>query len=105
MIHRYLQSIGGLSGQLHTSPLGSRIDFSFRIVLIGYSGSVDDVMGYRVYCRWTFAYIFKIGTWHSHKEVQVNLSRDSRAQLLTNVRVSDELKPHFRVTTIIVCYI
>ena len=28
------------------------------------------------------------------------MSKDSRAQLLQNVQVSDELKPHFRVTTI-----
>ncbi|KAI6203785.1 Glutamate receptor ionotropic, kainate 2 [Aphelenchoides besseyi] len=33
-------------------------------------------------------------------DVNVNMSQDSRAQLQDNVKVSDELKPHFRVTTI-----
>lgn len=32
------------------------------------------------------------------------MSRDSQAQLQRNVKVSDELKPHFRVTTIMVLY-
>ncbi|KAK5973382.1 hypothetical protein GCK32_010709 [Trichostrongylus colubriformis] len=41
-----------------------------------------------------------IGFWEPATEVHVNMSGDSRAQLQRNVQVSDELKPHFRVTTI-----
>jgi ionotropic glutamate receptor len=78
-------SLKGLTGDL------SRVNhdnhhhgnFSFRINLLGYSGEISD-----------------IGYWESKTDVNVNMSRDSRAQLQQNVQVSDELKPHFRVTTI-----
>lgn len=30
------------------------------------------------------------------------MTQDSKAQLKQNIKVSDELKPHFRVTTIMV---
>ncbi|CAI4225801.1 unnamed protein product [Auanema sp. JU1783] len=67
-----------LSGDPKTS------NFSMRIHLLGYSGRLDD-----------------IGFWEPATDVHVNMSGDSRAQLQKNVQVSDELKPHFRVTTIL----
>lgn len=33
------------------------------------------------------------------------MTQDSKAQLQRNIKVSDELKPHFRVTTIMVIII
>lgn len=46
--------------------------------------------------------ILQIGYWESSANAPiVNMSGDSRAQLRRNVKVSDELKPHFRVTTIL----
>ncbi|KHN75082.1 Glutamate receptor ionotropic, kainate 2 [Toxocara canis] len=77
-------SIRGLTGDLRRvsdNPL--RSNFSFRILLLGYNGIIDD-----------------IGFWEPQTDVHVNMSRDSHAQLQRNVQVSDELKPHFRVTTI-----
>uniref|UniRef100_A0A915DWI9 Uncharacterized protein n=1 Tax=Ditylenchus dipsaci TaxID=166011 RepID=A0A915DWI9_9BILA len=58
-------------------------NFSFRINLLGYTGRIDD-----------------IGYWEPVTDVHVNMSQDSKVQLQRNVKVSDELKPHFRVTTI-----
>ncbi|PAV57566.1 hypothetical protein WR25_03421 isoform B [Diploscapter pachys] len=77
-------NLRGLSGdlrRLNGNPLKS--NFSMRIQLLGYSGKLDD-----------------IGFWEPATDVHVNMSGDSRAQLQRNVQVSDELKPHFRVTTI-----
>uniref|UniRef100_A0A915BD08 Uncharacterized protein n=1 Tax=Parascaris univalens TaxID=6257 RepID=A0A915BD08_PARUN len=77
-------SIHGLTGDLRRiSENSSRSNFSFRILLLGYNGVIDD-----------------IGFWEPQTDVHVNMSRDSHAQLQRNVQVSDELKPHFRVTTI-----
>ncbi|VDM52505.1 unnamed protein product [Angiostrongylus costaricensis] len=77
-------NLRGLSGNLrrlngHTSSS----NYSMRIQLIGYNGNVED-----------------IGFWKPATEIHVNMSGDSRVQLQKNVQVSDELKPHFRVTTI-----
>uniref|UniRef100_A0A0K0CX59 PBPe domain-containing protein n=1 Tax=Angiostrongylus cantonensis TaxID=6313 RepID=A0A0K0CX59_ANGCA len=77
-------NLRGLSGNLrrlegHTSSS----NYSLRIQLIGYNGNVED-----------------IGFWKPATEIHVNMSGDSRVQLQKNVQVSDELKPHFRVTTI-----
>ncbi|KAI6219195.1 hypothetical protein M3Y99_01669700 [Aphelenchoides fujianensis] len=77
-------SIFGLSGDLsRVGKLGAASNFSFRIQLLGFNGNIDD-----------------IGYWEPTLDVQVNMSQDSRAQLQHNVKVSEELKPHFRVTTI-----
>ncbi|KAK5974778.1 hypothetical protein GCK32_013950 [Trichostrongylus colubriformis] len=85
LIDRMLEnSLRGLSGdlrRLNGSP--GRSNYSLRIQLIGYNGKLED-----------------IGFWEPATEVHVNMSGDSRAQLQRNVQVSDELKPHFRVTTI-----
>ncbi|KAK6013317.1 Ligand-gated ion channel, partial [Ostertagia ostertagi] len=81
LIDRMLEnSLRGLSGdlrRLNGNP--GKSNYSLRIQLIGYNG---------------------IGFWEPATEVHVNMSGDSRAQLQRNVQVSDELKPHFRVTTI-----
>uniref|UniRef100_A0A914WHL9 Uncharacterized protein n=1 Tax=Plectus sambesii TaxID=2011161 RepID=A0A914WHL9_9BILA len=79
----------GMSGDLQMTPLGNRKNFTFNIDLLGYEGVLDN-----------------IGYWEPHSDVLVNLTKDSKAQLKyieegNNVKVSDELKPHFRVTTII----
>ncbi|KAI1700129.1 ligated ion channel l-glutamate- and glycine-binding site domain-containing protein [Ditylenchus destructor] len=80
-------TLSGLTGQLsrvHRPLLHSNYhNYSFRINLLGYTGNIDD-----------------IGYWEPINDVQVNMSHDSKAQLQRNVKVSDELKPHFRVTTI-----
>ncbi|WKX90931.1 hypothetical protein Q1695_009628 [Nippostrongylus brasiliensis] len=78
-------SLRGLTGdlrRLNGNP--GKSNYSMRIQLIGYSGKLED-----------------IGFWEPATEVHVNMSGDSRAQLQRNVQVSDELKPHFRVTTIL----
>uniref|UniRef100_A0A914C856 Uncharacterized protein n=1 Tax=Acrobeloides nanus TaxID=290746 RepID=A0A914C856_9BILA len=74
----------GLTGDLSRIGNPHQSNFSFRINLLGYNGDIDD-----------------IGFWAHLTDVSVNMSRDSRAQLQKNVKVSDELKPHFRVTTIL----
>ncbi|KAH7726269.1 CBN-GLR-5 protein [Aphelenchoides avenae] len=76
-------SLYGLTGDLSRVGHGPAHNFSFRVSLLGYNGDIDD-----------------IGFWKPSTDVQVNMSRDSKAQLQNNVKVSDELKPHFRVTTI-----
>ncbi|CAJ0584483.1 unnamed protein product, partial [Mesorhabditis spiculigera] len=76
-------SLRGISGDLRRVGHPMKSDFSMRILLLGYSGRLDD-----------------IGFWEPKTDVHVNMSGDSRAQLQKNVQVSDELKPHFRVTTI-----
>ncbi|CAJ0927228.1 unnamed protein product, partial [Mesorhabditis belari] len=73
----------GISGDLHRVGHPMKSNFSMRIHLLGYSGRLDD-----------------IGFWEPKTDVHVNMTGDSRAQLQKNVQVSDELKPHFRVTTI-----
>uniref|UniRef100_A0A183FEF2 Glutamate receptor n=1 Tax=Heligmosomoides polygyrus TaxID=6339 RepID=A0A183FEF2_HELPZ len=77
-------NLRGLTGdlrRLNGNP--GKSNYSMRIQLIGYNGKLED-----------------IGFWEPATEVHVNMSGDSRAQLQRNVQVSDELKPHFRVTTI-----
>uniref|UniRef100_A0AC35GLP6 Ionotropic glutamate receptor n=1 Tax=Panagrolaimus sp. PS1159 TaxID=55785 RepID=A0AC35GLP6_9BILA len=78
-------SLKGLTGDLSRVNADNlhHGNFSFRINLLGYNGEISD-----------------IGFWESKTDVNVNMSRDSKAQLQQNVQVSDELKPHFRVTTI-----
>uniref|UniRef100_A0A7E4VGJ5 Glutamate receptor n=1 Tax=Panagrellus redivivus TaxID=6233 RepID=A0A7E4VGJ5_PANRE len=77
-----LQGLTGDLSRIKTDRM-SHGNFSFRINLLGYSGTFDD-----------------IGFWEPKTDVNVNMSRDSKAQLQQNVKVADELKPHFRVTTI-----
>ncbi|KIH48621.1 hypothetical protein ANCDUO_21308, partial [Ancylostoma duodenale] len=79
-----VNNLRGLTGdlrRLNGNPAKS--NYSMRIQLLGYSGKLED-----------------IGFWEPATEVHVNMSGDSREQLRKNVQVSDELKPHFRVTTI-----
>uniref|UniRef100_A0A914YFH1 Ionotropic glutamate receptor L-glutamate and glycine-binding domain-containing protein n=1 Tax=Panagrolaimus superbus TaxID=310955 RepID=A0A914YFH1_9BILA len=78
-------SLKGLTGDLSRVNAENIFhgNFSFRINLLGYNGEISD-----------------IGFWESKTDVTVNMSKDSKAQLQQNVQVSDELKPHFRVTTI-----
>uniref|UniRef100_A0A0N5BKK9 PBPe domain-containing protein n=1 Tax=Strongyloides papillosus TaxID=174720 RepID=A0A0N5BKK9_STREA len=79
-------NIRGLTGDLsrvHT-PMYELINFKYRIDLLGYNGNIDD-----------------IGFWEPTKDVYINMTGDSKAQLQRNVKVSDELKPHFRVTTVL----
>uniref|UniRef100_A0A7I4XTQ7 Glutamate receptor ionotropic, kainate 2 n=1 Tax=Haemonchus contortus TaxID=6289 RepID=A0A7I4XTQ7_HAECO len=85
LIDRILENnLRGLSGDLRRlSGNAGKSNYSLRIQLIGYNGVLED-----------------IGFWEPATEVHVNMSGDSRAQLQRNVQVSDELKPHFRVTTI-----
>uniref|UniRef100_A0A1I8ABH5 Glutamate receptor n=1 Tax=Steinernema glaseri TaxID=37863 RepID=A0A1I8ABH5_9BILA len=73
----------GLTGDLQRINPAKKGNFSLRINLLGYSGNIDD-----------------IGFWEPVTDVHVNMTGDSKAQLQKNVQVSDELKPHFRVTTI-----
>ncbi|CAI2353310.1 unnamed protein product [Caenorhabditis sp. 36 PRJEB53466] len=81
IVHNDLHGLSGDLRRLNGHPLKS--NFSMRIHLLGYSGRLDD-----------------IGFWEPATNVHVNMSGDSKAQLQRNVQVSDELKPHFRVTTI-----
>uniref|UniRef100_A0A0N4ZET6 PBPe domain-containing protein n=1 Tax=Parastrongyloides trichosuri TaxID=131310 RepID=A0A0N4ZET6_PARTI len=76
----------GLTGDLSrvSMPIHDQTNFSYRIDLLGYNGKVDD-----------------IGYWEPVTDVHVNMTGDSKAQLQRNVKVSDELKPHFRVTTVL----
>ncbi|KAK6726829.1 hypothetical protein RB195_004875 [Necator americanus] len=79
-----INNLRGLTGdlrRLNGNPI--RSNYSMRIHLLGYSGKLED-----------------IGFWEPATEVHVNMSGDSKEQLRKNVQVSDELKPHFRVTTI-----
>ncbi|CAD6189840.1 unnamed protein product [Caenorhabditis auriculariae] len=81
LVHNNLHGLSGDLRRLNGHPLKS--NFSMRIHLLGYSGRLED-----------------IGFWEPATNVHVNMSGDSKAQLQRNVQVSDELKPHFRVTTI-----
>uniref|UniRef100_A0AC35TW41 PBPe domain-containing protein n=1 Tax=Rhabditophanes sp. KR3021 TaxID=114890 RepID=A0AC35TW41_9BILA len=78
--------LNGLTGDLSrvSLPTHTQTNFSYRIDLLGYNGNIDD-----------------IGFWEPITDVNVNMTHDSKAQLQTNVKVSDELKPHFRVTTVL----
>ncbi|GMR50924.1 hypothetical protein PMAYCL1PPCAC_21119, partial [Pristionchus mayeri] len=72
----------GLSGDLRRLTGDEKSsNFTMRIQLLGYSGDLED-----------------IGFWNSN--VSVDIKPDGRKQLQKNKQVSDELKPHFRVTTI-----
>ncbi|KAF8367108.1 glr-5 [Pristionchus pacificus] len=72
----------GLSGDLRRLTGDEKAsNFTMRIQLLGYSGDLED-----------------IGFWNSN--VSVDIKPDGRKQLMKNKQVSDELKPHFRVTTI-----
>ncbi|CAB3398042.1 unnamed protein product [Caenorhabditis bovis] len=82
IINNNLHGISGDLRRLNPNPLKS--NFSMKIHLLGYSGKLDE-----------------IGFWEPATNVHVNMSGDSKAQLQRNVQVSDELKPHFRVTTIL----
>ncbi|CEF66118.1 Ionotropic glutamate receptor domain and NMDA receptor family and Extracellular ligand-binding receptor domain and Glutamate receptor, L-glutamate/glycine-binding domain and Periplasmic binding protein-like I domain-containing protein [Strongyloides ratti] len=80
------KNILGLSGDLsriHT-PMYQLTNYTYRIDLLGYNGVIND-----------------IGFWEPTNDVYVNMTGDSKAQLQRNVKVSDELKPHFRVTTVL----
>ncbi|KAL3075711.1 hypothetical protein niasHS_012541 [Heterodera schachtii] len=84
-------NIHGISGQLdrlnsyNNNNRASSTNFTFRINLLGYTGHIDD-----------------IGYWESSAVAPIlNMSDNSRAQLRRNVKVSNELKPRFRVTTIL----
>ncbi|VDK67420.1 unnamed protein product [Gongylonema pulchrum] len=101
----------GLTGDLRrviSTPLHN--NFSLRIHLLGYDGTLSDVALEisLIKSRLTLILgpfgsrrlLFQIGYWEQLTDVHVNMSHDSRAQWQRNVQVSDELKPHFRVTTI-----
>ncbi len=101
-----IQTIHGLSGDLRRIASATH-DFAFRINLLGYNGVIDDVIeGIFLITpsphRGAIVPFFQIGFWEPQTDVHVNLTGDSRAQLQKNLQVSDELKPHFRVTTILV---
>ncbi|VDM79846.1 unnamed protein product [Strongylus vulgaris] len=92
MMNNKLRGLTGDLRRLNGNPAKS--NFSMRIQLLGYTGKLEDVNIRHLNL------IFKIGFWEPATEVHVNMSGDSTEQLRTNVQVSDELKPHFRVTTI-----
>ncbi|KAK0424092.1 hypothetical protein QR680_008499 [Steinernema hermaphroditum] len=81
--HAKNTALHGLTGDLQRINPTKKGNFSMRINLLGYNGNIDD-----------------IGFWEPVTDVHVNMTGDSKAQLQRNVQVSDELKPHFRVTTI-----
>uniref|UniRef100_A0A914I6Q9 Uncharacterized protein n=1 Tax=Globodera rostochiensis TaxID=31243 RepID=A0A914I6Q9_GLORO len=85
-VKQYANTLHGFTGKLgRLNHDGANSNFTFRINLLGYTGEIDD-----------------IGYWEGSAATPIlNVSDASRAQLRRNVKVSNELKPRFRVTTIL----
>ncbi|CAK5053203.1 unnamed protein product [Meloidogyne enterolobii] len=74
-----------LCGEQKTSNNNLNNNFTFQILMLGYTGVIE-----------------KIGYWQYGNDIpKIDLRAESRAQQQRRVKVSDELKPHFRVTTIL----
>lgn len=93
LLREYSLITRGLSGSLKSRLCGEQRtvnsnlnnNFTFQILMLGYTGVIE-----------------KIGYWQYGNDIpKIDLRAESRAQQQRRVKVSDELKPHFRVTTIL----
>ncbi|CAK5013359.1 unnamed protein product [Meloidogyne enterolobii] len=93
LLREYSLITRGLSGSLKSRLCGKQKpannnlnnNFTFQILMLGYTGVIE-----------------KIGYWQYGNDIpKIDLRAESRAQQQRRVKVSDELKPHFRVTTIL----
>lgn len=95
LLREYSSTTYGLSGSLKSRLNGEQNinnnlfdtnnNFTFQILMLGYTGIIE-----------------KIGYWQYGSDIpKIDLRAESRAQQQKRIKVSDELKPHFRVTTIL----